>query len=440
VVAAASMIAGAVVYTATPHTSTGRSSTARAALLASTSVQATTASGLLGIVGVNIHSSYGQTQYGDYPTTEKLLAKLGVQHVRDDMAYNPAYVRASQYAFYNTLNAQGIKVDLVVSPNADQGDLAARLATVATYFPTAVDALEGPNELNLSPGDTAWAAQDASYEKSLATLVRANPTLRSIPVLAPSLANYLALRNNNQGFIELGDLTSWITDGNVHNYPGGRDPSWNMDATLKGVQYVSGTKPVWVSEAGYHDQVTTPGRDAPAPDNIIAAYLPRLLLEWSQRHVARVNLYELYDEVADPGLSNFHDHFGLVDLAGRPKPQFNAVSNFDHLLSDGGGAFVPGSLAYTIGSGTTPVSSKLVEKSNGEFVLFLWRDVPLWDPANQKPLPVPAVPVTVTLATAAKQIQEFRPSVAPRARLTVSAAPSVTVDVGGDAVALVIKP
>ena len=35
---------------------------------------------------------------------------------------------------------------------------------------------------------------------------------------------------------------------------------------------------------------------------------------------------------------------------------------------------MPGSLAYTIGSGTTPVSSKLVEKSNGEFVLFLWRE------------------------------------------------------------------
>ena len=369
-----------------------------------------------------------------------MLAKLGLHHVRDDLAYNPAFVRANQYAFFNTLSAQGIKVDLVVSPNADQTDLAGRLASVATYFPTAVDALEGPNELNLVPGDTAWAAQDAAYAKTLATSVRASPTLRSIPVLAPSLANFLALRNNNQGFLQLGNLTSWITYGNVHNYPGGRDPTYNMDVTLAGVQNVSGAKPVWVSEAGYHDQVATPGRDAPVPDTVIATYLPRLLLEWSQRHVSRVNLYELYDENADPSLANFHDHFGLVSLAGRPKPQFNALSNFDHLLSDGTAAFVPGALSYTVGSGTTPVSSKLVQKSNGEFVLFLWRDVPVFDPATQKPLAVPAAPVTVTLAAPARQIQEFRPSVSPRSRLTVSAVPSVTVDVGGDAVALVIKP
>jgi hypothetical protein len=437
---AASAVVGSVIVSAGPASPDHAAAPRHAALLASTSVPATTASGLLDIVGVNIHSDYGPTPYGNYPATAKLLANLGVHTVRDDMAYNPNFVRAAQYAFYNTLAAQGIKVDLVLTPSANQSDMAGRLASVAKYFPTAVSAIEGPNELNLSPGNTAWAARDASYAKALATSMRADPTLRSVPVLAPSLANYLAIRNNNQGFLQLGNLTNWITGGNVHNYPGGRDPTWNMDVTLAGVQNVSGTMPVWVTEAGYHDQVNAVGPDASVPDSVIAAYLPRMLLEYAQRHVARVDLYELYDEKADPSLVSFHDHFGLVDLAGKPKPQFNAVSNFDQLLSDGGRAFVPGSLTYSVGSGTTPVSSKLVQKSNGEFVLFLWRDAPLFDTVAQKPIAAPAVPVTVTLGAPAKRIQLFRPSVSGRSQRTVSATSSVTVTVAGDVAALVIKP
>jgi hypothetical protein len=407
---------------------------------AAQSVQATKASDLLNMVGINIHSDDGASPYGNYPETEKLLAQLGVHHVRDDMAYSPIFVRSGQYNFYNTLRGQGIGVDLVLSKGADPSDMAGRLASVATYFPTAVDAIEGPNELNLAPGDQNWAAQDASYEQLLFAGVKANPVLRTVPVVAPSLANYLAIRNNDEGFISLGNLTASIDDGNVHLYPGGRDPTWDMDTTFSGVQYVSGTKPVWVTEAGYHDAVTTAGRDTATPDSVIADYLPRLLLEYHLRHAARVNIYELYDEASDPGLSNFHDHFGLVSLQGRLKPQFKALRNFDQLLTDGTQPFVAGSLAYTVTSGSTPVTSTLVEKSNGEFVLFLWRDVSLFDIATQRTTPVPAVPVTVTLGAPASKITEYRPSLAAKVQLTVAGSASVTVPVAGDAVALVIKP
>ncbi len=404
------------------------------------SVAAVRASSLLGMVGVNIHSDAGSTPYGDYPATLKLLEQLGVREVRDDMAYNPQFVRSDQYTFYNELEAAGIKVDLVLSPGPSQADMAGRLASVAKYFPTAVNAIEGPNELNVSPGDTQWAAQDQSYTKALSAAVAANPTLRSIPVLAPPLADYLAISNGDTGFKALGNLTDWISDGNVHLYPGGRDPTWNMDATLSGVQFVSGTDPVWVTEAGYHDAVTTPGRDAWAPDSVIADYLPRLLLEWATRHVGHVNLYELYDEAADPGDTNFHDHFGLVSLTGRPKAQFDAVRNFDHLLVDNGASFTPGSLGVSVSSGLDPVSTYLVEKSNGEFVLFLWRDVAIWNPLTSTTIPEPAVPVTVTLAAPASKVTEYRPSLSPKVQLTATDTSTVTVGVGGDVVALDIKP
>ncbi len=429
--------AGSVHHAPTGHST---SSVHEPVLDAVQSVASVRASSLLGIVGVNIHSDAGSTPYGNYPATLKLLKQLGVTEVRDDLAYNPNFVRSDQYDFFNELEAAGIKVDLVLSESASQSDMVGRLAAVAKYFPTAVNAIEGPNELNLVPGDSAWAAQDQSFTKAMSVAMAAYPTLRNVEVLSPALADYEAISDNDSGFIALGNLTKWITDGNVHLYPGGRDPTWDMDTTLAGVKYVSANDPVWVTEAGYHDKITTPGRDAWAPDSVIADYLPRLLLEYAVRHVAHVNINELYDETPDPGLTDFHDHFGLVSVTGKPKPQFDAVRNFDRLLADKGPSFTPGSLPLSVDSGTNPVSTYLVEKSDGEFVLFLWRDVPLWNPLAQTTIPAPSVPVTVTLGSAAAKVTVYRPSLAAHAQSAVADTSSVSVGVGGDVVALDIKP
>jgi hypothetical protein len=404
-------------------------------------VTAARAAALVNMEGVNIHSSYGGTPYANFAQTESLLVQLGVEHVRDPLAYNPAFARTDQYNFYNALKANGIGVDLIVSPNTDPSDLAGRLNTVATYFPNAVDALEAPNEANMIPGDAAWAAQDVAYVKAMNALAKGNPVLRNTTVLGPSLANFLALRNNYQGFLSLGNLSGSLDAGNVHLYPGGRTPTWNMDVTKTGESLVAPNRPLWVTEAGYHDAVSVPGNFS-ASDTTIATYLPRLFLEWFQRGATRVNLYQLYDQISDPGNSNYQAHFGLVDNAGNPKPQYYAVQNMNKLLADTGGAFTPGTLTYSISSGSTKVSSMLLEKSDGQFQLFLWQDASVSDTTTSTPTatPVPATPVTVTLETPVRSITEYRPSVSGAPQASQSNTSTFTVNLQGDATALTIQP
>lgn len=406
-----------------------------------TTVTAQRSAALQNMEGVNIRSDAGTTPYGNFAQTESLLQQLGVEHVRDVLAYNPGFVRSDQYGFYNTLKSDGIGVDLVVSPSTSTSDLATRLNTVATYFPTAVDALEAPNEANMIPGDAAWASQDAAYEKQMYALVKANPVLKDTTVLGPSLADYQALRDGDLGFLSLGNLSSVLDAGNVHLYPGGHDPSWNMDVTKAGEGLVAGSKPLWVTEAGYHDAVDLPGNFS-ASDATIATYLPRLFLEWFQRGATRVNIFQLYDEFSDPGNSNYHDHFGLVSDSGTPKPQFYAIENFNNLLKDTNTTFTPGSLTYSISSGGAKVESLLLQKSNGQFQLFLWQDVPVSNTATNPPTPeaVAGTPVTVTFKAPVRSVTEYRPSLSADPQADQTNTSTFTVNLQGDATALTIQP
>jgi hypothetical protein len=399
-----------------------------------------TAFGLLDMEGVDTHSSYGTTPYADVAQTERLLGELGVLHVRDSLAYGASGPQKSQLAFYNALRAQGIGVDLILSPNGSTGDLAARLDTVASSLPTAVDAIEAPNELNGS-GQPDWAAQDIAYQKALYAAVKANPVLKSVPVLGPSLVNSQALLNGDQGYLALGDLSTVLDLGNIHVYPGGRTPTWDMDASLAAERSVSGDSTVWVTETGYHDAVDLPGNFS-VSDAAAATYLPRLLLDWHQLGVGRVNLYELYDEQADPGLTDYQDHFGLVGLDGTPKAQFTALQDFNGLLADTSASFVTTPLTYQVSSGSTKVSSMLLEKSTGQYVLFLWQDVSVSDTSTDPPTPVvvPPTPVTVTLGAPVASITRYRPSLSAAAQSSVTSTATVTVGLQGDATALVIQP
>lgn len=399
-----------------------------------------TSFGLLDMEGVDTHSSYGTTPYANVAQTERLLGQLGVRHIRDSLAYGAYGPQPGQLAFYNAVHAQGIGVELILSPNGSTADLSGRLGTVASSLSTAVDAIEAPNELNGS-GQTDWAAQDIAYQQALYAGVKASPVLKSTKVLGPSLVNSQALLNGDQGYLALGDLSSVLDLGNIHVYPGGRTPTWNMDTSLAAERSVSGTKTVWVSEAGYHDAVDAAG-NCSVSDAAAATYLPRLLLEWHQRGAGRVDLYELYDEQADPGQTNYQDHFGLVGVDGTPKAQFTALANFNSLLNDTSASFPLTPLTYQVASGSTKVSSMLLEKSTGQYVLFLWQDASVSNTATTPPTPVvvPPTPVTVTLGAPVASITQYRPSLSAAAQASAAHTATFTVGLQGDATALVIQP
>lgn len=111
-------------------------------------MRATPADAFVDSIGVNIHLHYNDTIYGDFPKLKGALAEVGVRHVRDglvDSEWQPYFERV------NELAAAGIRFTFITDMKLD------RLVPVAEKVKGAIEAFEGPNEVNLNK----WTVEDA---------------------------------------------------------------------------------------------------------------------------------------------------------------------------------------------------------------------------------------------------------------------------------------
>ena len=128
-------------------------------------------------LGVNVHLHYTDTIYWDFPKLKAALKDLGIRHLRDGLVYNG---RKEFYERHKELAAAGIRTTFIVS-----GDLG-RLAEHVTRLGPAVEAIEGPNEVDLNH----WKPADArAYQKRLWETVKQNSDLRPLPVVGLSCCN-----------------------------------------------------------------------------------------------------------------------------------------------------------------------------------------------------------------------------------------------------------
>jgi hypothetical protein len=390
-------------------------------------VAARPADGLADGVGINIHLLYSKTAYADFPAVRGALNELGVRHIRDKLGN----FRRDQYGWLNTLAGDGIKANLTVDTATDLHEIPARLDMIAENLTGAVESIEPPNEYNMS-GSPTWASDLRAYQHELYKQARSRPRLDDIQVLGPSLA----LRT---GYAEVGDLSASLDVGNLHTYPGGFVPTRNIDLQLDNQRIIAGDKPVVVTEAGYHGAMATREKHYATPEDIAATYVPRLFLEYHRRGV-RAYTYELLDQVPEPTLTDKEEHFGLIAVGGRRKPSFHALRNLIALVDDKGEAFTPGSLSYATRSSAPGLQEMLMQRRDGTFVLFLWRDVSVWDPIAQQRLAAPSATVDVTLGSVAASVATHRPSMSGEPVAVTHATNALRVEVGADAVALVIEP
>lgn len=313
-------------------------------------------------VGVNIHLSYYGTLYGnDFGTTRALLQGLGVRHVRDGAATGNWSVCGEDGA----LASAGIRFDVVAPASLD----ASELAWWITCIGSAAEAVEGPNEYDLS-GNPNWVASLRGAQQALWTRYGSR-----LPVLSPALTSAAA-------YTAYGS-TSGFDHGNMHDYFAGRNPgtrgwggtdgfgtygslAWNMAVAKQ----VSASKPMIATETGYSDAVD----QYPVPATIKQRYVLRTLLEHWNAGIVRTYLYELVDEGGWP-----FSHYGLVDASGNPKPAYRALANLLARLSDPGASFTPKSLAYTL-SAPASVHHVLLQQRSGTYQLIIWNEVPEWDP------------------------------------------------------------
>ncbi len=357
------------------------------------SVRALDGRGFVDSVGLNVHTSFLDTAYVRPNLVLAALQQLHVRHVRDglDAPSLDAPSRAWQAFYFGVLGSNGIRGDLIAGRPDSGQTVVGGYASEAGALGGFVEAVEGPNEYDLS-GASGWSATVRDYQSRLFAAVHGTSSLQGVPVLGPSFGN-------PQNMLAAGDLSRISDVANVHAYPGGQAPTGaGVDAYLSGAHVAWGSRPVVFSETGYHNAMLDSGG---VSERAAAAYIPRLVMLAYQHGVTRTYLYELVDEKPDSYGFSRDKHFGLFRNDFSPKPAAMALGKLLSLADGPQGSAQPRSLDYTLSGATTSVQQLLLKRSDGSYALMLWQDASVWDPNTRRDLYPPSTTARLQLPTPA---------------------------------------
>jgi hypothetical protein len=387
-------------------------------------VQARQSDALTDSFGLKVETSSSQGMYGQRAKVESQLRDLGVRHIRTDFFTN----NNGQYAYLNKLRADlGITALLTMGrPDGRGGTVSQLVNDAATKVPNAIFAFEGTNEWDILGGRN-WAGEVRNQQKNLYTAIKSNPRLKSKPVYGPSMGR-------DTTYSALGNVSPWMDYANLHTYPGGKPPSNTLNMRLSRSAVNRSNKPVVSTETGYHNLIPTSAGHRPASEQAAAVYYPRLLLEDIRYGMGHTFGFELLDHGS---AKVFRDHLGLLRRDWSRKPAFNALRNILHISADPGRSFTPGKLAYSISGAPRDLETQLYQKRDGTFMLYLWRDVSVWDPNSYRTLNVPKANMTVNLAKSSN-VRVYRPTTALYPVATAKGT-KVSVSAAGEVVVLAIK-
>ena len=352
-------------------------------------------------VGVSTHIVYYSTPYGNWPLLIDRLQELGISHLRDGTYANPG----PQWAKWNERYYQSVEYAAdrgfrfnfgLGSPGYKAGTLDQLIDVVAGRLRRAAEAVEGPNEFDKFAGGRRWPSVLASYSRQLYKKVKANPSLRSLPVIGPSLVA-------PNGPSKLGNQTAWLDRGNIHPYAGGASPNplW-IAAERARIAKMSGHEPVWATEAGFHNAVHARDGMPPTSEAAAAVYVLRTVLEHFENRIGRTYLYEAIDIAADPRHTNPNANFGLLRSDYSRKPAYTALKNLLALAGDDQRRSSLRPLRVEVGRPGSGVRRLLLQKADGTYVLALWRLTSVWDRDHRHALTVHPRAVTVQLPGAAR--------------------------------------
>jgi hypothetical protein len=352
-------------------------------------------------IGVSTHIVYYSTAYGNWPLLVDRLRELGVRHLRDGTyanpepqwrAWNERYYRAVEYAADH-----GLRFNFGLgNPGYEAGTLDQLIAVVAGRLRRAAEAVEGPNEFDKFVGGPRWASRLRSYGRDLYRKVKANPSLRSLPVVGPSLSE-------RDGPLKVGDQSAWLDRGNIHPYAGGASPNplW-IAAERDRISHLSGSKPVWATEAGFHNAVNARTGMPPTSEAAGAIYVLRTVLEHFKSGIARTYLYELVDLYPDPGATNPNWSFGLLRNDYSRKPAFTALRNLLALVGEAEGNPRLTPLRLELSGRDAGVRRLVLQRADGSYAVVLWRLSSVWDRDRRRPVRVPRRRVELGLPGAAR--------------------------------------
>lgn len=385
-------------------------------------------------IGVNVHMSYTDTAYRNTRGIIDTLRELGVRYVRDGVVIH----RKDQYAALQDMASAGIHADLILGDPLGRfgsGTIEDQLAVLHQDLAGVAESVEGPNEFDVSGGPNSLPTL-RRYQATLYERVKQDPALAGLTVIAPSLVDL-------SNWAQLGDIERDFDFGNLHAYPGGGPVTPGLlQSQADTVRPTFHSKPIVVTETGYHNSLKPPPGQQPGVSEAGAAiYVPRLFLEHFRFGIARTYLYELADEKPEPAGLDPEQHFGLVRSDLSRKPAFFALRNMIALLKDPGSRFDPGRLDFDVRA-PQPVSRLLLQKRNGRFYLVLWRsDAPAFSSDRRPNVQPPSITAEVTFAgDAPSRVVSFAPVHSPRPVRAWEGQSTVKLSLGSEPLILEVEP
>lgn len=373
-------------------------------------------------IGANTHLNYFDRLYGNFPFVKHELASIGIRHLRDGVHLQNSDYNSTFYSRWVQLGKMGIHFDAVVDPRSNLGPITPELLQrVYDLSGHTIESFEGPNELDISSMND-WSKVDRDYTETLYNAVRAMPNGDGVRVISPSMAFA------SHG-VAVGDLSKRVDFGNLHSYPAGKMPAVIFPEQTLFAREISGNNQVIVTESGYHNALNDHTDQPAVSETASAKYIPRLFLENFAHGIPRTFLYEFLDEASDPALRDNQLHWGLIRSNQTEKPSFTAIRNLISELNDSTRPAHLQQLSWTLSYNNSSTHHLLLQKSDGEFDLILWQEIPSYDPRRQTDISNPPVEALLTLRQKAKSVSLYEPVVQSDPLRTYQATAQIPIEI-----------
>ena len=376
-------------------------------------------------IGVCTHWGYPDTPYGfAYDKVKKMLVDAGIRHVRDGWHAHEADLYTSA----------GIKTTMIFGPR----DSMSQIVGLLKDHHSLVDMVEGPNEVDIFPSSanykgTGFPDGPRLFMQDLYASVKGDPATADLGIIAPSTAR----AGSNRSLAPLSCFDYLV----MHSYAGGGMPSNSLTSDMNnpvlGAYSILGAdanlKPFVVTESGYHtalgSSVVIGGAQPGVSEWAQGKYLPRHFADYYNAGILRTFTYEFVDEFPDYAkderdATNAEACFGMIKRDLTPKPAYTAIKNLIAILSEKrwnpikqewdeidakATAACPNALDFTLSGEVQNVRHTLLQKSNGDFYLLLWQEVPSFDLKTRTNILLPDADVRLDVRTRLSSAAIYRP-------------------------------
>lgn len=318
-----------------------------------------------------------QSNFDDIPNADRLyenilrdrLKELGVRHLR---LFLPAQKRVEDRQreidrIKDLLNL-GIRVNVILDPKKNNFTLS-QMRDIVKQLGPVVESIEGPNEWDTN-GEGDWLKELHEFMREMRKTFKSDPETEKLPILGPTFTG--RSKSGPRFSVNLGDFSTNIDYGSLHmyDYPIVHEKGSYYDLNFKYRVKPFGKKPIIATETGYSTGKTSTS----VSERVQAKYLLRRLFQYYRMGMVRIYTFNLIDLSANP--MSEYSNTGLLRHDGSKKPAFTAEARLLALLQEPGATFVPQPLAFHIKSNDSSLRSVLLQKSNGDYYLATWLEIP----------------------------------------------------------------